>query len=59
MSETENKMLVRRMLAGEVDWLEQWASDAVWTIPGSTRWSGTYSEWEDSHRQEFTWAFDS
>ena len=43
MSELENKMLIRRMLAGEVDYLEQWASDAVWTIQGSTRWSGTYS----------------
>jgi ketosteroid isomerase-like protein len=43
MSEAENKMLISRMLAGEVDWLEQWASDAVWMIPGSTKWSGTYS----------------
>jgi hypothetical protein len=43
MAEAENKMLIRRMLAGEVDWLEQWASDAVWVIPGSTKWSGTYS----------------
>jgi uncharacterized protein len=43
MSEVENKMLIRRMLAGEVGYLEQWASDAVWTILGSTRWSGTYS----------------
>ena len=43
MSEAENKMLINRMLAGEVDWLEQWASDAVWVIPGSTKWSGTYS----------------
>ncbi len=43
MPETENKILVKRMLAGEVDWLEQWASDGVWIIPGSTRWSGTYS----------------
>ena len=42
MPEAENKTLVKRMLAGEVDWLEQWASDGVWMIPGSTRWSGTY-----------------
>jgi hypothetical protein len=34
MSEVENKILIRRMLAGEVDYLEQWASDAVWTIQG-------------------------
>jgi uncharacterized protein len=31
------------MLAGEVNWLEQWAIDGVWIIPGTTRWSGTYS----------------
>ena len=37
-----NKLLVTRMLAGEVDWLEQWASDGVWTIPGSAKWSGIY-----------------
>ncbi len=43
MSEAENKVLISRMLAGEIDWLEQWASDAVWVIPGSTKWSGTYS----------------
>jgi ketosteroid isomerase-like protein len=42
MSEADNRMLIKRMLAGEVDWLEQWASDGVWMIPGSTRWSGTY-----------------
>jgi hypothetical protein len=41
MSKAKNKMLIRRMLAGEVDRLEQWASDAVWMIPGSTGWSGT------------------
>lgn len=39
----DNKMLVERMLCGEVDWLDQFASDAVWIIPGTTRWSGTYS----------------
>ncbi len=38
MSEADNKVLIRRMLAGEVDYLEQWANDAVWTIPGSTKW---------------------
>jgi len=27
MSEAENKMLISRMLAGEVDWLEQRASE--------------------------------
>lgn len=43
MSEAENRMLISRMLAGEIDWLEQWAGDAVWVIPGSTKWSGTYS----------------
>ena len=43
MSEAENKTLIKRMLTGEIDWLEQWATDAVWTIQGSTKWSGTYS----------------
>ena len=43
MSEAENKILIRRMLGGEVNWLEQWASDGIWIIPGTTRWSGTYS----------------
>lgn len=40
---TDNKKLVERMLAGEVNWLEQWANDGLWMIPGSTRWSGIYS----------------
>jgi ketosteroid isomerase-like protein len=40
---TENKMLVKRMLAGEVDWLEQWASNQEWMISGSARRSGTCS----------------
>jgi uncharacterized protein len=43
MSEAENKMIVTRMLAGEVDWLDQWDNKGVWVIPGTTRWSGTYS----------------
>lgn len=38
----DNKLLVTRMLAGETNWLEQWAADGVWTIPGSTKWSGIY-----------------
>lgn len=38
----DNKNLVRRMLAGETNWLEQWAVDGIWTIPGSTKWSGIY-----------------
>jgi ketosteroid isomerase-like protein len=42
MAATENRRLVERMLAGEIDWLEQWSSDGLWSIPGSTRWSGTY-----------------
>ena len=36
---TERNLLVKRMLTGEVNWLDQWASDGVWTTPGSTRWS--------------------
>ena len=39
----DNKLLVTRMLAGETDWLEQWSADGVWTIPGSTKWSGIYA----------------
>ena len=40
---TENKVFVERMLAGEGNWLDQWESDGVWIILGSTRWSGVYS----------------
>ena len=38
----DNKLLVTRILAGETNWPEQWAEDGVWTIPGSTKWSGIY-----------------
>lgn len=33
----DNKVLVERMLRGEVNWLDQFAADAVWIIPGTTR----------------------
>jgi len=42
MSAVENKQMIESMLAGTVGWLEQWASDGVWIIPGSSRWSGAY-----------------
>jgi ketosteroid isomerase-like protein len=42
MGPEENKRLIEQVIAGEGDYEDQWAEDAVWIIPGTTRWSVIY-----------------
>lgn len=43
MSAEANAKLVRDMFAGDVDFMECLADDAVWVVGGTTKLSGTYS----------------
>ncbi len=38
----ENKRLVQQMVTFEGNWFKLFADDAVWIIPGTTRFSGTF-----------------
>lgn len=44
MGTAENKRLVEKVDASKTlkERFSYWADDAVWTNPGTTRWSGTY-----------------